>query len=159
MFSAAAALILRGGGREHIFQPAMPAKPKYPPGNPLTGRVTVTHVPKPWGYEIIWASTDHYVGKILHVNAGEALSVQYHRDKDETVHLLSGKMICKVQLPGSDKLQDMKLVQGESFRVAPGTVHYIQAVTDCDVLEASTPHLDDVVRLEDRYGREGTSAP
>ena len=130
-----------------------------PAGNPLTGRQTVTRVPKPWGYEIIWAHTDHYVGKILHVNAGEALSVQYHNEKDETVHLLNGQMIYWVKLPGSDELKDMKLKQGESFRIAPGTVHYIQAVTDCDVLEASTPHLDDIVRIKDRYGREGTVAP
>jgi mannose-6-phosphate isomerase len=131
----------------------------YPKGNPLTGRVTVTHVPKPWGYEIIWAHTEMYVGKILHVNAGEALSVQYHNEKDETVHLLSGELIYRVKLPDGDRLSDMKLKQGESFRIAPGTVHSIQAVTDCDILEASTPHLDDVVRLTDRYGREGTSAP
>lgn len=137
----------------------MPTRSPYPAGNPLTGRVPVTRVPKPWGYEIIWAKTDQYVGKILHVNAGEQLSVQYHNQKDETVYLLSGEMIYRVQLPGSDQLQDMKLKTGESFRVAPLTVHYIQAITDCDILEASTPHLDDVVRLEDRYGREGTSAP
>ena len=130
-----------------------------PPGNPDTGRVAVTRVPKPWGYEIIWAHTGAYVGKILHVNAGEALSVQYHVQKDETIHLLAGEMIYWVRLPGSDKLQDMKLKTGESFRIAPGTVHYIEAVTDCDVLEASTPHLDDVVRVKDRYGREGTNAP
>ena len=131
----------------------------YPEGNPLTGRQTVTKVPKPWGYEIIWAHTDQYVGKILHVNAGEALSVQYHNHKDETVHLLSGQIAYWVKLPGSNELKDMKLKQGDSFRIAPGTVHYIQAVTDCEILEASTPHLDDVVRLKDRYGREGTSAP
>lgn len=131
----------------------------WPPGNPLSGRTTVTHVPKPWGYEIIWAKTDEYVGKILHVNAGQALSVQYHDKKDETVHLLAGEMIYWVKLPDSDRLQDMRLKKGESFRIAPHTVHYIEAVTDCDVLEASTPHLEDVVRLKDRYGREGTSAP
>jgi mannose-6-phosphate isomerase len=131
----------------------------YPRGNPLTGRVTVTHVPKPWGYEIIWAKTDDYVGKILHINAGEALSVQYHKEKDETIHLLSGEMIYWVKLSDSDQLQDMKLTTGESFRIAPGTVHYMQAVSDCDVLEASTSHVDDVVRLKDRYGREGTSKP
>jgi mannose-6-phosphate isomerase len=141
----------------HYLSPAM--KDHYPTGNPLTGRVTVTHVPKPWGYEVIWAHTDHYVGKILHVNAGQALSIQYHHKKDETVHLLSGQMIYWVKLPDSEEIQDMKLKQGESFRIAPGTVHYIEAVTDCDVLEASTPHLDDVVRLKDRYGREGTNAP
>jgi mannose-6-phosphate isomerase len=132
---------------------------KLPPGNPLSGRVDVRRVPKPWGYEIIWASTDTYVGKIIHINAGEALSVQYHNAKDETVHLLSGEMLYWVKLPGSDDLRDMKLHAGESFRIAPSTVHYMQAVTDCDVLEASTAHLDDVVRLKDRYGREGTSAP
>ena len=135
----------------------MPTEHDFPKGNPLSGRVTVTRVPKPWGYEIIWAKTDAYVGKVLHVNAGQALSVQYHHKKDETVHLLSGEMIYWVKLPGREELQDMKLKQGESFRIAPGTVHYIEAITDCDVLEASTPHLDDVVRLKDRYGREGTS--
>ena len=116
-------------------------------------------IEKPWGYEIWWAATDQYVGKILHVNAGQALSVQYHNMKDETVHLLSGEMIYWVKLPGSEELQDMKLRAGESFRITPGTIHYIEAVTDIDVLEASTPHLDDVVRIKDRYGREGTSAP
>jgi mannose-6-phosphate isomerase len=131
----------------------------FPAGNKATGRVEPTRVPKPWGYEIIWAHTDQYVGKILHVKAGEALSVQYHKQKDETVYLLSGEMIYWVKLPGNDKLQDMKLKRGESFRIAPGTVHYIEAVTDCDVLEASTAHTNDIVRLEDRYGREGTSAP
>ena len=137
----------------------MTTSSSLPAGNPETGRVAVTRVPKPWGYEIIWAHTGAYVGKILHVNAGEALSVQYHVQKDETIHLLAGEMIYWVKLPGSDNLQDMKLKTGESFRIAPGTVHYIEAVTDCDVLEASTPHLDDVVRVKDRYGREGTSAP
>ena len=129
----------------------------YPPGNPLTGRGTVTRVPKPWGYEIIWAHTDQYVGKILHINAGESLSIQYHREKDETVYLLSGRLSYWVKLPGRDELQDMKLQTGESFRIAPGTVHYMQAITDCDVLEASTPHLGDVVRLKDKYGRETQS--
>jgi quercetin dioxygenase-like cupin family protein len=79
--------------------------------------------------------------------------------KDETVYLLSGEMKYWVQLEGSDELQDQRLTTGEAFRITPGPIHYIEAVTDCDVLEASTPHLDDVVRLKDRYGREGTSAP
>ena len=146
-------------GRPSTFSAAMPTKPEYPSGNPATGRVTVTHVPKPWGYEIIWAHTDDYIGKVLHVNAGQALSVQYHARKDETVHLLSGELIYWVKLRDSDQLQDMKLKKGESFRIAPGTVHYIEAVTDCEILEASTSHIDDVVRLKDRYGREGTSKP
>ncbi len=125
----------------------------------MSGRAPVRTVPKPWGHEIIWASNELYAGKILHVNAGQSLSVQYHNVKDETVYLLNGEMKYWVQVEGSDKLQDMRLGTGEAFRITPGTIHYIEAVTDCDVLEASTPHLDDVVRLKDRYGREGTSAP
>ncbi len=122
-----------------------------------TGRAAVTIVPKPWGHETIWAHTDRYVGKILHIKAGQALSVQYHNRKDETVHLLSGELIYRVKL-GED-LEDMHLSAGESFRICAGTVHQMEAVTDCDVLEASTPDLDDVVRLSDRYGRQGTSTP
>ncbi|MGI8497370.1 MAG: cupin domain-containing protein [Gemmatimonadaceae bacterium] len=119
----------------------------------------VTVVPKPWGHETIWAHTDRYVGKILHIRAGQRLSDQYHVRKDETVHLLSGELIYWVQQPDAEGLKDMHLKVGESFRITPGTVHSMEAVTDCDVLEASTPDLDDVVRLKDRYGREGTSAP
>jgi mannose-6-phosphate isomerase-like protein (cupin superfamily) len=122
-----------------------------------SGRVDVVTVPKPWGHESIWAHTDRYVGKILHIRAGHALSVQYHERKDETVHLLSGELIYRVQSEG--ELRDMRLRVGESFRITPHTVHQMEAVTDCDVLEVSTPELDDVVRLSDRYGREGTSAP
>ncbi len=125
----------------------------------MSGRVEVTHVPKPWGHETIWAHTDRYVGKILHITAGQALSVQYHERKDETVFLLTGEMNYWVQLPGDDQLRDQRLTQGQSFRITPGTIHYMEAITDCDVLEASTPELDDVVRIKDRYGREGTSAP
>lgn len=125
----------------------------------MSGRAEVKRVPKPWGYEIIWAHTDRYCGKILHINAGEALSVQYHERKDETVHLLSGEMIYWVQEGKDGELRDMKLRAGESFRITPGTIHYMEAVTDVDVLEASTPELDDVVRIKDRYGREGTSNP
>ncbi len=121
------------------------------------GRVGVIRVPKPWGHETIWAHTDRYVGKVLHIKAGHALSVQYHNAKDETVHLLSGELIYRVQTDGT--LEDVHLTQGESFRITPGTIHQMEAVTDCDVLEASTSELDDVVRLSDRYGREGTSAP
>ena len=123
----------------------------------MSGRAEVRRVEKPWGHEIIWAETELYVGKILHVKAGQALSVQFHQVKDETVHLLSGEMTYWVQLQGDDRPRDQRLVAGQSFRIRPGTIHYIEAVTDCDILEASTPHLDDVVRLQDRYGREGTS--
>jgi mannose-6-phosphate isomerase len=123
----------------------------------MSGRTTITHVPKPWGHETIWARTDAYVGKILHISAGHALSVQYHEFKDETVYLLSGELTYRVW--ENDQPRDVGLKIGEAFRVTPGTVHQMEAVTDCDVLEVSTPQLDDVVRLTDRYGREGTSAP
>ncbi len=125
----------------------------------MSGRVDVRRVSKPWGHEVIWAQTDRYVGKILHITAGQALSVQYHEVKDETIYLLSGEMKYWVQLDGEVELRDMRLQEGDAFRITPGTVHYMEAVTDCDVLEASTPELDDVVRIKDRYGREGTSAP
>ena len=124
----------------------------------MSGRVDVTHVPKPWGWEKIWAHTDRYVGKILHIDAGHALSVQYHVRKDETVYLLGGELKYWVR-DASGEMRDVQLKVGEAYRVTPGTVHYMEAVTDCDILEASTPDLDDVVRLQDRYGREGTSAP
>src|SRR6266446_8771218 len=100
---------------------------------PRSGRATVTHVPKPWGHETIWAHTDRYVGKILHINAGQALSVQYHNRKDETVYLLNGDLIYRVKL--GDELEDMRLTKGQSFRITPGTVHQMEAITDCDILE------------------------
>lgn len=125
----------------------------------MSGPVEVRHVPKPWGHEVIWAANELYVGKILHIEAGHRLSVQYHNVKDETVYLLSGELKYCVKLPGSAEPVDMHLQTGQAFRITPGTVHYMEAVTDCDVLEASTPHLDDVVRLQDAYGREGTTAP
>ena len=127
--------------------------------SPAAGRVDITRVPKPWGHETIWAHTERYVGKILHINAGHELSVQYHNRKDETVYLLSGEISYRIQPDGSDKLQDVRLKVGESFRITPGTIHQMVAVTDCDVLEVSTPEIDDIVRLSDRYGREGTTAP
>lgn len=123
----------------------------------MSGRFEVRTVPKPWGHETIWAVTEQYVGKVLHIKAGHALSLQYHNQKDETIHLLRGEMIYRVKIDG--ELRDVQLKAGESYRNEPGTVHQMEAVTDCDVLESSTPHLDDVVRLSDRYGREGTSAP
>ncbi len=109
-------------------------------------------VDKPWGHEIIWAHTDRYVGKVLHVKAGHALSLQYHERKDETIHLLNGEMKFFAG-PSVEELKEVSLKAGESFHVTVGTVHRMEAVTDVDILEASTPDLDDVVRLEDRYGR------
>jgi mannose-6-phosphate isomerase len=115
----------------------------------------VRHAPerveKPWGYELIWAHAERYVGKILHINAGHALSLQYHRQKDETIHLLSGSM--RLEYDRGEGRRDVTLRPGESVRIRPGMVHRMVALADCDVLEASTPQLEDVVRLEDRYGR------
>jgi len=114
--------------------------------------VTPRRVDKPWGYELIWAETDRYVGKILHVRAGHSLSLQYHQRKDETIHLLNGTMRFFAG-PSAEQVNEVPLRAGESFHVTPGTVHRMEAVTDVDILEASTPDLDDVIRLEDRYGR------
>lgn len=106
---------------------------------------------------MIWAETELYVGKILHVNAGEALSVQMHERKDETLHLLRGQLILRVG-PSPESLETVRFDEGDSFRVRPGTVHMMEAVTDADVLEASTAHLEDVVRFSDRYGRVPSDA-
>ena len=112
----------------------------------------VERVEKPWGHELIWANTDKYVGKILHVKAGHALSLQYHERKDETIHLLTGEMRFWAG-PLNGELKEVTMRAGDSYRVQPFTVHRMEAVTDVDILEASTPDLKDVVRLEDRYGR------
>jgi mannose-6-phosphate isomerase len=117
-----------------------------------TGAFDPTRVEKPWGHELIWAHTNRYVGKVLHVRAGHSLSLQYHEVKDETIHLLRGRMRFWVG-PDADSLEEVELGEGASYRIRPGTVHRMQAVTDVDILEASTPHLGDVVRIEDRYGR------
>jgi mannose-6-phosphate isomerase len=111
-----------------------------------------TIVNKPWGHELIWARTDRYVGKILHVRAGEALSLQYHRVKDETIMVLSGRMRLDFFNEGGSPCA-RELGPSEPFHVAPGLRHRMIAIEDTDVLEVSTPELDDVVRLEDRYGR------
>lgn len=123
-------------------------------GSEVGGAVATQRVEKPWGYELIWANTDRYVGKVLHVNAGHALSLQYHERKDETIHVLRGQMRFWAGR-SADDLREITLAEGESYRVVPGTVHRMEAVTDVDILEASTADLDDVVRLEDRYGRVG----
>jgi mannose-6-phosphate isomerase len=114
--------------------------------------MSVTRVEKPWGHELIWAKTDRYVGKILHVRAGHALSLQYHERKDETIYLLRGRLRFWAG-PSVEELKEIELREGENYHVTTGTVHRMEAITDCDILEASTPDLDDVVRLEDRYGR------
>ena len=112
-------------------------------------------VDKPWGYELIWAHTARYVGKILHINKGESLSYQYHRVKDETVRLLTGVLDMDLEIDGIKT--KARLNPGDCLHITPGMKHRMIAVEDCDVLEVSTPELDDVVRLEDRYGRAGKS--
>ncbi len=114
-------------------------------------------VEKPWGYELVWARTDRYAGKILHVNAGHVLSCQYHNVKDETLHVLSGELLLRMGgrgTPGTPTtLVERRFRAGESVHIPPGLVHQIEAIVDSDVLEASTAELDDLVRLSDRYGR------
>jgi mannose-6-phosphate isomerase-like protein (cupin superfamily) len=114
-------------------------------------------VEKPWGYEIIWAETGRYVGKVLHIHAGQKLSRQYHNLKDETFLVQKGRM--DLEVGAGDDMKVLHMEEGQSFHCTPKTIHRMVAVTDVDVLEVSTPELDDVVRLEDAYGREGTSKP
>ena len=111
----------------------------------------MTRVEKPWGYELHWAKTERYVGKVLHVKAGHALSLQYHRVKDETIFLWKGKL--KLDLQEGGDLVSREMLPGESVHITPTTVHRMTAIEDSDIFEVSTPELDDVVRLEDRYGR------
>ncbi len=119
----------------------------------------VRKVEKPWGYELIWALTDVYCGKVLFVRAGHALSLQFHREKDESWLVQSGRAKLELGRVGEASLQEEIVGAGMAFHYTPGTVHRVTAIEDTTILEVSTPHLDDVVRLEDAYGREGTSAP
>ena len=117
-------------------------------------------VDKPWGHELVWARTDRYVGKILHVRKGESLSLQYHKVKDETILLQSGRLLFETRAVGEEgDLKRLEMEPGDVFHIVPGTLHRMTGLEDCDILEVSTPELDDVVRLEDRYGRAGTSEP
>lgn len=119
---------------------------------PSSDHFRVQRVEKPWGHEILWAYSDRYVGKILHVDAGHALSLQYHDRKDETLSLLSGSILLEWGHDASS-LEARTLSPGDCFRVRPRMLHRLTATVDSDVLEASTIELDDVVRLDDRYGR------
>jgi mannose-6-phosphate isomerase-like protein (cupin superfamily) len=110
-------------------------------------------VEKPWGHELIWAETEQYVGKLLFVRAGHALSLQYHEVKDESWYVQSGTARLELGTVGEDGLTTLEIGPGDVFRYTPGTVHRVTATADLTIFEASTPHLDDVVRLEDRYGR------
>jgi mannose-6-phosphate isomerase len=109
-------------------------------------------VAKPWGYELWWADTDAYAGKLLYVETGHRLSLQFHRRKNESSYLLRGRLRL-TRGSDLDNLQEQEIAPGHAWRVEPGVVHSIEAIEDSVVLEVSTPHLDDVVRLQDRYGR------
>ena len=113
-------------------------------------------VEKPWGYELIWAVADAYVGKMLFVKAGHSLSLQFHREKDESWLVQSGRAKLELGGEGDGELVESEIGAGDAFRYRPGTVHRVTAIDDTTILEVSTPHLDDVVRLEDAYGRAGT---
>ena len=116
-------------------------------------------VEKPWGHELIFAVAESYVGKLIFVRAGESLSLQIHKEKDEAWYVLEGRAEVELGAPGESILATGVIGPGASFRFPPGTVHRLSAIEDTTVLEVSTPELDDVVRLEDDFGREGTSAP
>ena len=110
-------------------------------------------VDKPWGWELIWAHAEDYVGKILFVRAGESLSLQFHNVKDESWYVQHGRAELEVGEVGDAVRANEVVTAGACFRFRPGTVHRVQALEDTTIFEVSTPHLDDVVRLEDRYGR------
>ena len=118
----------------------------------------VRRVEKPWGHELIWALTDEYCGKVLFVKAGHSLSLQFHRTKDESWLVQSGRARLELGEAGESLLREEVVGPGAAFHYVPGTVHRVTALEDTTILEVSTPHLDDVVRLADAYGREGTSA-
>ena len=118
----------------------------------------VKKVEKPWGHELIWALTDVYCGKVLFVKAGHSLSLQFHREKDESWLVQSGRAKLELGEAGESVLKEEVISAGAAFHYPPGTVHRVTAIEDTTILEVSTPQLDDVVRLEDAYGREGTSA-
>lgn len=117
----------------------------------------VKRVSKPWGYELIFGHTDRYVGKILHIDRGHSLSLQYHEMKEETLFVVRGELELTIESDGDRRV--VALRTGEAFHIPPRLIHRMLAIEDTDVAEVSTPELDDVIRLEDRYGRTGTSTP
>jgi mannose-6-phosphate isomerase len=123
----------------------------------MSSKQTIQRVEKPWGYELIWAKTGDYVGKILHINKGHKLSLQYHKVKEETILVHTGKMLFVFE-DEKGMMQEIPLSAGEAHHIPTGRKHRMIAVEDCDVFEVSTPQLDDVVRLEDGYGRTGSAA-
>ena len=139
------------GGRDHLTSPNLGGLDKF---------VTEpTKVDKPWGHELIWAVAEEYAGKILFVKAGESLSLQFHNVKDEAWYVLEGRAKLELGEMGESILHEEIVGPGAAFHYSPGTVHRVTALEDTTIIEVSTPQLDDVVRLEDAYGREGTSAP
>ena len=116
-------------------------------------------VEKPWGHELVWAETEKYVGKLLFVKAGQSLSLQFHRVKDESWLVQSGRAKLELGSAGNAILDEEVIAGGATFRFRPGTVHRVTALEDTTIIEVSTPETDDVVRLEDLYGREGTTEP
>src|SRR2546428_11464715 len=141
---------LQGESVQNAVHPAIPHSafpiPHWGPMTDLPYRVE-----KPWGHELIWAKTSRYVGKILHIEPGHVLSLQYHNRKDESIYALSGEIVLRIQQ--GETLIERPLREGETFHITPKTIHQFEAVLTTDLLEASTPEIDDVVRLKDRYGR------
>jgi mannose-6-phosphate isomerase-like protein (cupin superfamily) len=113
-------------------------------------------IEKPWGWELLWAQSETYVGKLLFVRAGQALSLQFHNEKDESWYVYEGRAVLEMGAPGDATPSSEVVGPGAAFRIRPGTVHRVAALDDTLILEVSTPHLDDIVRLEDRYGRIGS---
>jgi mannose-6-phosphate isomerase-like protein (cupin superfamily) len=121
-------------------------------------QTTPRRIDKPWGWELVWAEADDYVGKLLFVRAGESLSLQYHERKDESWLVQQGRARLELGEVGGE-LEVLEIAPGDAYRFPPRTVHRVMALEDTTVVEVSTNHLTDVVRLEDEYGREGTHAP
>jgi len=133
-------------GRDHLTSPNLGGLDKF--------ATEPTKVEKPWGHELIWVVADAYVGKLLVINKGQSLSLQFHNVKDEAWYVLAGRAQLELGGPGERMLDNDVIGPGESFHFPPGTVHRLTALEDTTIVEVSTPHLDDIVRLEDRYGRE-----
>ena len=139
------------GGSDHLSSPNLSGLDRF---------AFETHrVEKPWGWELVWAHADQYVGKLLFVRAGHSLSLQFHRVKDESWLVQEGRAEIEMADPGAAVMDSEIVGAGSAFRLPAGTVHRVTALDDTLILEVSTPHLDDVVRLEDQYGRQGTSEP
>jgi len=145
-----------GAGAGNLGTPEAVLRPGDSQAVPRAGHPR--RIEKPWGHELIWAHADEYVGKLLFVRAGEALSLQFHEEKDETLFLMGGELRLELGA-GVQSLQPVELLPGQSIRIPPGVLHRMTAVTDCTLFEASTPELDDVVRVRDRYGRAPSGEP